>query len=117
MAAEIPPGAYLKDISPHINQNTIPHDLRALAPLAPETWARVVVSEGEVNLYLARSEQAIRVTSDASVAIPADTPFRLAGSGLPVRFQLHYFHEAPLDDGPELAKLLAEGASGRGGAS
>lgn len=117
MAAEIPPGAYLKDVSPHINQNTIPHEMRVFAPLEQDTWARVVVSQGEVHLYLAGSEQAVRVTTDASAVIPADTPFRLEGTGLPVRFQLHYFHEPTLDDGADLAKWLAEGAAGRGGAS
>jgi len=117
MDKDIPPGAFLKDISAQINQHTLPLQLRTFSPLAPELWGRVVVSEGEVDLFLDGSSQPRRVTPAAPGIIPVDTPFRLESTGKPVRFQIHYFHEARLTDEKELATLLAGRQAGRRGAT
>jgi hypothetical protein len=117
MAKDIPPGATLKDLSAQFNQFTIPLRLRTFSPLEPEMWGKVVVSEGEVDLFLGGVAKPLRVTPAVPGIIPADTPFRLERTGKPVRFQIHYFHEARLTDGKELATLLAGRPAERRGAS
>ena len=107
MADAIPAGAYLKDISAHINHLTIPRHMRLMTPLDPELWGRVVVSEGEVDLYLEGQRDPIRCLPDAPGVIPADTAFRIEATGKPARFQIQYYHEPKLRDGSELATLLA----------
>ncbi len=116
MAHNIPVGAYLKDLSPLLNQHTIPLAMRVFSPLDPEIWGKLVVSGGEVNLYLADSEKPIRCTPESPGIIPADTPYRLESAGKPVRFQIHYYHEAKLADADELSALLAAAPAGRRGA-
>lgn len=113
MASTIPEGAYLKDISARYNHLTIPRHLRLLTPLDPEMWGKVVVSEGEVNLYLEGQAEPIRCTPDAPGVIPVDTPFRLESAGRPARFQIHYYHEPKLHDEGELASLLAASSAQR----
>jgi hypothetical protein len=113
MASKIPEGAYLKDISAHYNQLTIPRNLRQFAPLDPEMWGQVVVSEGEVDLYLQGQREPIRSTPQAPGIIPVDTPFRLESTGRSARFQIHYFHEPKLRDEGELTALLAASSAGR----
>ncbi|MCH9046304.1 MAG: hypothetical protein IIA40_09370 [SAR324 cluster bacterium] len=116
MAHNIPMGAYLKDLSPLVNQHTIPHAMQVFSPLDPEIWGKVVVSEGEVNLFLAGSEKPIRCTRESPGIIPADAPYRLESAGKPVRFQIHYYHEAKLADADELSALLAAAPARRRGA-
>lgn len=113
MASTIPEGAYLKDISAQFNHLTIPRRLRLFAPLDPEMWGQVVVSEGEVDLFLQGQREPIRCTLDAPGVIPVDTPFRLESTGRPARFRIHYFHEPKLRDEGELASLLAASSSER----
>ncbi len=113
MATEIPAGAYLKEVSAFYNQFTIPRHLRLFSALDAEMWGQVVVSEGEVDLYLEGQSQPIRCMSDAPGVIPAATPYRIEGTGKPVRFQLHFFHEPKLRDDAELATLLAGNAGQR----
>ncbi len=106
MAVEIPKGAYLKDLSPHINAQTIPNRLRAFSALEPETWGQVVVSEGEVNL-LFEGRQPKLLSPEMEGIIPPGTRFNLASSGENGRFQILYYHEKSLDNGKELASLLS----------
>lgn len=113
MASTIPEGAYLKDISAHYNQRTIPRHLRLFTPLDPEMWGLVVVSEGDVDLFLEGQREPIRCTADAPGVIPVDTPFRLESTGRAVRFQIHYYHEPKLRDEGELATLLASSSAER----
>lgn len=107
MASKIPEGAYLKDISAQYNHLTIPRHLRLFSRLDPEMWGEVVVSEGEVNLFLEGQREPIRCLADAPGIVPVATPFRLESTGKPARFQLRYYHEPRLRDEGELATLLA----------
>ena len=113
MASAIPQGSYLKGVSPHYNQFTLPRGLRSMAPLEPELWARVVVEEGEVDLVLEGQRVPIRCTPSVPGIIPAATPFRLEPPAHPARFQLHYFHAPRLLDEGELASLLTASAQSR----
>ncbi len=108
-SAQLPPGAYLKDFSAWYNQNTIPRELRAPQSLPPEHWAKVLVEEGEVHLFLDGGKIAIAVTSAAPAVIAPETPFRLEGTGRPLRFCLHYFHEALVTDSQDLASQMGRG--------
>ncbi len=101
---DLPSHAVLQDISATYNEHTIARALLTPQTLAPETWARVVVEEGEVELRLAGVATA--VTPGRPALIPPHTPFCLAPPVKPVRFCLHYFHEPVLHDGPALAGLL-----------
>ena len=113
MASAIPQGAYLKGLSAQFNQHTLLRHLRSMAPLEPELWARVVVDEGEVELFLEGQRVPIRCTPATPGIIPAGTPFRLEPPAKPARFQLHYYHEPRLRDEGELASLLTAGARSR----
>jgi hypothetical protein len=113
MASSIPQGAYLKDISAQYNHLTIARHLRLFAPLDPEMWGQVVVSEGEVDLFLQGQREPIRCTPADPGVIPVETPFRLESTGRPARFQIRYFHEPKLRDEGELATLLAASSSQR----
>jgi hypothetical protein len=113
MASKIPEGAYLKDISAQYNHLTIPRHLRLFSPLDPEMWGLVVVSEGEVELYLQGQREPVRCLPGAPGVIPVDTPFRIESGGRPSRFQIHYYHEPKLRDEGELAGLLAAGPAWR----
>lgn len=104
MDAKLPSHAVLRDISATYNEHTIARALLTTHTLPPETWARVVVTEGEVELKLAGQATVVRPGSEALV--PPHTPFSVAPSGKPVRFCLHYFHEPVLQDGRTLAGLL-----------
>lgn len=106
ISAGIPKGAYLKDLSPHINAQTIPNRLRVFSGLDPETWGQVVVSEGEVNLLLEGQKPKL-LSSGVEGIIPPGTRFNLESSGENGRFQILYYHEKSLDDGKELASLLS----------
>ena len=108
-SAQLPPGAYLKDISAWYNQNTIPRELRAPQSLPPEHWAKVVVEEGELHLFLDAGKTAVAVTAAAPAVIAPETPFRLESTGHSLRFCLHYFHEALVTDPKDLAGQMGRG--------
>lgn len=108
-AAQLPPGAFLKDISAWYNQNTIPRELRAAHSLPPGHWAQVLVEEGEVQLFLDGAKTPLAVKAGVPATIAPETPVRLESTGKPVRFCLHYFHEPVLAD----AKALAGELGGR----
>lgn len=107
-AVGIPDGAYLKDLSPHINTKSIPNRLRAFSTMEPETWGKVVVDEGDVNLLFEGSQPKL-LSPDVEGIIPPGTQFNLESSGEIGRFQILYYHEKSLDDGKELASLLSRG--------
>ena len=65
MSQELPEGTYLKEISAHFNHLTIPRELRAPGRLPPETWGRLVVEEGEIQLFVEPGGAALRVTPAA----------------------------------------------------
>lgn len=112
--AGIPDGAYLKDISAKYNHLTIPRELRVFSELPPEMWGWVLVEEGDLDLFVGSgSAKPTRVTPQQPAVIPVDTPFRVAATGRPVRFQIYYYHEPRLTDEDELASLLAQGARER----
>jgi hypothetical protein len=115
MASKIPEGAYLKDLSAQYNHLTVPRHLRLFSRLDSEMWGEVVVSEGEVNLFLEGQREPIRCLPDAPGIIPVDAPFRLESTGKPARFQLRYYHEPRLRDEGELATLLAANPAQRRG--
>jgi tellurite resistance-related uncharacterized protein len=102
----LPAGAYLKDISAWYNQDTIPRSLRAGQSLQDGFWAKVVVDEGEVHLFLDHAKTPLVVTHDQPAVIAPETPFRLAAGDKPVRFRLHYYHEPVLSDPAQLAAQL-----------
>lgn len=104
--AQLPPGAFLKDISAWYNQDTIPRELRATHALPAEHWGQVVVDHGEVNLFLDGSKTAVVVTPGQPVVIGPETPFSLSATGKPGRFCLHYFHLPLVMDAKELAGEL-----------
>lgn len=101
---ELPAHATLKDISATYNQDTIPRQLRAAHSLPPDTWALVVVPEGEVEVRL--DGRTIRAKAGAPVVVPPITPFALAAAGKHVLFSLHYYHEPVLQDGKALETML-----------
>jgi len=101
---ELPSHAILRDISATYNESTITRALLTPQTLPPDTWAQVVVAEGEIELRLAG--RATPVTAGRPALVPPHTAFHLAPSGRPVRFCLHYFHTPVLQDGPALAGLL-----------
>ncbi len=107
MAHQLPEGAYLKEISAHFNQNTIPRSLLAQSTLEKEMWARVVVEEGHVNLRLGKNAESERVVPGQAAVIPSETPFSLASSPDPLRFYLEYYHGPRLSDAAELASQLS----------
>ncbi len=102
-SAQLPPGAYLKDISAWYNEHTVPRELRASSSLPPEHWASVVVEEGDVHLFLGGSKSPLTVTPAAPAVIAPETPFRLEATNHPGRFCLHYFHERLVADAKALA--------------
>lgn len=107
MPQSMPQGTYLKDISAHYNQLTIPLAMRKSASLPTEVWARLVVEDGALKLYLDGGSQATTVTADSPALIPGGTEFRVDGTGSQVRFYVEYHHVPRLDDGAELAGLLS----------
>ena len=107
MPESLPQGAYLKDISAHYNQLTIPRAMRHSAPLPAEVWGRIVVEEGSLKLYLDGGAQATMVTPQNSVLIPGGTRYRVEDTGTPLRFYVEYHHVSLLHDGAELAGLLS----------
>ncbi len=113
MASRIPEGAYLKDISAHYNHLTISRHLRQFSVLDAETWGEVVVSDGDVDLYLQPQREPIHCTPSAPGIIPVNTPFRIESTGRPVRFDIRYYHEPKLRDGGDLAVLLAASSAQR----
>jgi tellurite resistance-related uncharacterized protein len=108
-SAQLPTGAYLKDISAWYNQNTIPREMKANHALPPERWAEVVVEEGEVQLFLDAAKTPVIVKPEQATVIAPETPFSLASNGKPLRFCLHYYHEAMVDDPKALAGQLGRG--------
>ncbi len=107
MAHQLPEGAYLKEISAHFNQYTIPRSLLAKSTLQKDMWARVVVEEGHVNLRLGKNGEPERVVPGQAAVIPPETPFSLGPSPDPVRFYLEYHHGPRLNDAAELASQLS----------
>ena len=107
MSQSLPSGAYLKDISAHYNQLTIPRAMRHAAPLPAEVWGRLVVEEGSLGLYLDGGSQATKVAPDSPALIPGGTEFRVEEMGSPLRFYVEYHHVPRLDDGAELAGMLS----------
>ena len=112
MSQELPEGTYLKDISAHYNHLTIPRELRAPGRLPPETWGRLVVEEGEIQLFVEPGAATLRVTPAAPGIIPADSTFRVEDAGVPARFYIEYHHEPRIRDAAELSRLLAKPATG-----
>lgn len=110
---EIPAGAYLKDISAHYNQLTLPRHFLAGHALPAETWGSLVVETGEVELSLPGSEPSQRVTPGGPAVIPPQTRFRLEVKSKGAQFFLKIYHEAKLADAVELAGLMGRGASRR----
>jgi hypothetical protein len=55
----------------------------------------------------------MRCLPGAPGIVPADAPFRIEGTGQPVRFLIEYWHEPRLKDAGELSSLLASGAADR----
>lgn len=117
MPHQLPQGAYLQDISAHYNQLTIPRTLLRAVPLASGFWGRLVVDEGKLRLFLDGAAQPRIVTPEDAAVIPAGVAFKVEEAGEPVRFYLEYYHVPRLDDGAELAGLLARNPSRRSGSS
>lgn len=117
MSQALPEGAYLKDVSAHYNQLTIPRSLLLAAPLQPEIWGRLVVETGMLRLFLDGGMQAAMVTPESPAIIPAGAKFRVEEAGEPVRFYLEYYHVPRLDDGAELADLLSRAPARRSSSS
>ena len=112
MAHELPEGAYLKDISAHFNQRTIPRELLAPSRLEPETWARVVVEEGQLTLRVGKGGPE-GVSAEIPAIVPPETEFSLSAAPDPLRFYLEYYHESRLDDASEVAAQLGRRSSAR----
>ena len=112
MSQELPEGAYLKAISAHYNHLNISRELRAPGALPPETWGRLVVEEGEIQLFLEPGGDALRVTPADPGIIPADSTFRIEEAGIPARFYIEYYHESRIRDAAELSRLLVKPAAG-----
>ena len=112
MSQELPQGTYLKEISAHYNHLTIPRELRAPGALPPETWGRLVVEEGEIQLFVEPNGDALRVTPAAPGIIPADSTFRIEEAGVPARFYIEFYHEPRIRDAAELSRLLAKPSTG-----
>lgn len=111
----LPQGAYLKDISAHYNQLTVPRNLRHGMPLPAEVWARVVVEEGALKLFLDDDGQPTMAEPDSAALIPGGATFRVEDSGSPLRFYLEYYHVPTMDDGAELAGSLSRTRSRKSG--
>jgi tellurite resistance-related uncharacterized protein len=115
MPHQLPQGAYLQDISAHYNQLTIPRTLLRSAPLASGFWGRLVVEQGKLRLFLDGAAEPRIVTPQDAPVIPAGVAFKVEEAGEAVRFYLEYYHVPRLDDGAELAGLLAGNTSRRSG--
>lgn len=107
MPDALPRGAYLKDISAHYNQLTVPRNLRHGVSLPAEIWARVVVEEGALKLFLDGGGQPTTAAPDSTALIPGGATFRVEDTGSPLRFYLEYYHVSTLDDGAALAGTLS----------
>jgi len=105
MELKLPSHSTLNDLSATYNAQTIPREFQLAHSLPPETWAEVVVAEGEVELKAGGTP--LRVTPERPALIPPGMPFSLKATGKPVRFALRYYHEPVLHDGKELAGLLS----------
>lgn len=113
MAHELPEGAYLKDISAHYNQHTIPRHLLVPSLLETDMWARVVVEKGHLNLRLGKKGETERVLPGQPAVIPTDTYFSFGAAPEEVLFYIEYHHGPKLADPAELASQLGRrGGSG-----
>jgi hypothetical protein len=105
MPAELPQGAFRIDVSATYNRHTIPRELRRPSSLPPETWARLVVQQGELLLTVGGGPP-VAVRPESEAIVPPQMPFLLADNGQPVLFHLEYFHEPRVTDARELAAQL-----------
>ncbi|MBI4084014.1 MAG: DUF1971 domain-containing protein [Candidatus Lambdaproteobacteria bacterium] len=109
MARELPQGAELTELSAHFNHLTLPRALRSRSALPEEHWARLVVLEGKMHLFLGDAAPPEVVTPQQPAIIPRETEFRIEQAGVPARFFLEYYHEPRLRDAKVLASLLGRG--------
>ncbi len=106
MHSDLPLGAYLQDVSALYNHHTLPRAMRQGMSLPPERWARIVVEEGELSLFLAGAGSPAPLSPATPGIVPPGTEFQLSAGREPVRFRLEYYHEAQLDDPGQLAAML-----------
>ena len=103
---EIPNGAGLVEISPWYNEKTVPRELQAPSSLPAETWGRVVVESGMLELAM-RGESPVQAKPDQPVVIPPGTLFQVLKPVAAVRFHIHYFHTPRVTNADNLAAMIS----------
>ena len=112
MAATLPEGAFLKDISAWYNAETVPRWLRAGDRLPAGTWALVVVEDGTAKFQLESKRGAVSAGAKSPALIAPETRFQFESSSKDARFCLHYYHAPILGDAGNLAAELRSNRSG-----
>ena len=105
---EIPQEAGLREISPWYNQNTIPRHLRVPFTLPADTWGKVVVESGELEVSI-NDGATVLVTPESPVVVPPKTQVQLLPPVVEVRFHIHYFHTHRISDADSLAAAITRG--------
>src|SRR5574341_463213 len=103
MAATLPEGAVLKDISAWYNAHSVPRRLRAGQRLPAGTWAVVIAEDGTVKFQLEGKRGTLTATPKSPAVIAPETRFQVEAASGSARFCLHYYREPALGDAQELA--------------
>ena len=109
MAALLPRGAFLKDISAWYNADTAPRWMRAGHRLPAGTWALIIAEDGAVKFQLEGKRGIVTASPKTPAIIAPETRFQYESAGGSARFCLHYYHEALLGDAADLASQLSGG--------
>lgn len=106
MPDELPSGALLVDLSARYNHDTIPRSLARFLPAPRGCWARVVVEKGGLELAFPGGTPSQRLDSMDAGIVPPGTPFKIAPTEKPLRFQIEYYRKPRLGDGEDLAAAM-----------
>lgn len=104
----IPDGAFLKAVSAHYNELTLPRELKLSNVMERDIWGRVVVEAGEINLHLSTNGNPQCLTPENPGIIPPEAVFHLETTVLPVRFYVEYHHTPLLNNPTDLAASLCQ---------
>ena len=103
---DIPSNAGLKEISPWYNEKTIPRTLLVAGVAPGGVWSKVVVESGMLEVVV-NDGDATQTTSASPVVVPPGATLQVLPPVTSVRFHIHYFHPPRVNDGDNLASMIA----------